>query len=248
MITGRHRSQAAGEAGLSIRPRTLVIALLLLLALPILVSFAVAGDPLLDWASNLIERADSPTAIALTCVFLLAGDVLLPVPSSLVAASAASLLEPLPAVLAITLGILLSTTLGWLLGRTLRTTALERLISGASLSEADRAFGRWGIWAFACSRTVPILSEEFAILTGVHRLAFFRTVLPVTVASALPTSLFYVIAVRSLGLDRDAEPSFWALLGVASVLPILGLTAAFLLRCRSGRPKDQPPCSSADGP
>ncbi len=230
------------------RPRTLAIALVLLLALPILVSFALAGDPLLEWASDLIDRADTPTGIAIACVLLLAGDVLLPVPSSIVATSAASLLQPLPAMLAITLGILTSTSVGWLLGRTLRATALERLISGASLMQADDAFGRWGVWAFACSRTVPILSEELAILTGVHRLPFIRVVLPVTVASALPTALFYVIAVRSLGLDRDAEPSFWALLGVASVLPILGLTAALVLRRRSGRPKDQPPCSSAEGP
>jgi membrane protein DedA with SNARE-associated domain len=233
---------------ISASPRALALAILVILAVPILVTFALGGEPLLGWSAAQIDRADTPLGIALLCTALLAGDVLLPVPSSLVAASAASLLEPLAAILAITLGILLSTTLGWILGRTLRSTALDRFVHRDALANADRAFGRWGLWAFACSRTVPILSEEFAILTGVHRLGFLRTVLPVTLASALPTALFYVIAVRSLGLERDADPPFWALLGVASVLPILGLAVAVIRRRSQRRSSDQPPCSSADGP
>jgi uncharacterized membrane protein YdjX (TVP38/TMEM64 family) len=207
-------------------PRRLALALLVALALPILLSFALLEDPLATWSDTALSAQRSPAALTALCAALLAGDVLLPVPSSIVATAAARMLEPPFALAAIVGGSVAGATLGWLLGRFLRRAALSRIVDADALERADRSFGRWGLWAYACTRAVPILAEEFAILAGAHRVSFWRVYLPLTVAASVPMGLFYVVAVRVLATGEGNEPPFWALALVASALPILGLVVS----------------------
>jgi membrane protein DedA with SNARE-associated domain len=221
-------------------PRRLFLALLVALALPLLLAFALFDDPLRAFADGLLDDGRSRDAVALIVALLLAGDVLLPVPSSLVATLAASMLDAPRAVAAIAGGTAAGSALGWCLGRLLRGAALARIVDPEALRRADASFARWGLWAYACTRTVPILAEEFAILAGAHRVPFLRVFLPITLAASLPVALFYAIAVRIAGLAHDEEPPFWALMLVASVLPLAGL-AIVRVRPRDARPSSTSP-------
>ncbi|MBL9148245.1 MAG: VTT domain-containing protein [Phycisphaerae bacterium] len=207
-------------------PRRLALTLLVVLAIPIIASFALLEDPLATWSDAALAAQGSPMSIAALCAGLLASDILLPIPSSVVATFAARMLDPTYAVAAIVGGSAASATLGWLLGRLLRRAALERVVGADALERADRSFGRWGLWAYACTRAVPILAEELAILAGAHRVPFWRVYLPLTLAASLPMALFYVAAVRLLSRTDGADPPFWALALVASALPLLGLVVA----------------------
>jgi membrane protein DedA with SNARE-associated domain len=221
-------------------PRRLFLALLVALALPLLFAFALFEDPLRTFADGLLDEERSCDAIALIVALLLAGDVLLPVPSSLVATLAASMLDAPRAIVAIAGGTVAGSTLGWCLGRFLRGAALARIVEPEALRRADASFARWGLWAYACTRTIPILAEEFAILAGAHRVRLLRVFLPVTIAASLPVAILYAVAVRIAGLGHDDDPPFWALFVVASALPLAGL-AALRLRRRDERPSSTSP-------
>jgi uncharacterized membrane protein YdjX (TVP38/TMEM64 family) len=220
------RPRATGLAALVSTPRRLFLTLLVALGMPILATFLFFEDPLIGWTERFVDGRRSMNAIAVACAALLAADLLLPIPSSLVATLAASLLDPARAFLAIVVGSAASASGGWLLGRLLRGAALARFVDPEALAHADASFGRWGLWAYACTRAVPILAEEFAILAGVHRVGFWRVFLPLTLAATLPMAAFYLIAVRAAKLVRGEDPPFWLLLLVASVLPLLGLALA----------------------
>lgn len=223
-------------------PRRLFLALLVALALPLLLAFALFDDPLRAFADGLLDGGRSRDAIALIVALLLAADVLLPVPSSLVATLAASMLDAPRAIVAIAGGTAAGSVIGWCLGRLLRGAALARIVDPEALRRADASFARWGLWAYACTRTVPILAEEFAILAGAHRVPLLRVFLPITIAASLPVAVFYAVAVRIAGLGQEEEPPFWALLIVASVLPVAGLA---VLRVRRIMRPDAPPSSTS---
>jgi uncharacterized membrane protein YdjX (TVP38/TMEM64 family) len=231
---GDVRQPASRLAGILSTPGRIMAALFVVLAAPILLAFLLFEDPLLAWTRAALDGA-SPDAIAVLCALLLATDILLPVPSSIVATAAATALDPTRAFLAIAIGSTTSASLGWALGRCLRPALPGRIVDAQALDRADRLYARWGSWAFACTRAVPILAEEFAILAGVHRVPFWRVHLPLTLLASTPMAAFYVIAVRAAALATGDEPPFWFLVVVASTLPLLGLALAKWIGARASR-------------
>lgn len=226
--TGRSRVALAVGRLLFGTQRRLLVTVALALAAPILLAFLILERPMAVWSEALLEGRRSADAIAVGCASLLAADIILPIPSSIVATVAARLLDPGRALAAIAGGSAASAAIGWLLGRLLRGAALARIADPATLARADASFARWGLWAFAATRAVPLFAEEFAILAGVHRVPFWRTFLPLTLAACVPLAVFYVVALRVASLAIGDEPPVWVLFLVASVLPVLAMAIARL--------------------
>lgn len=147
---------------------------------------------------------------------LLALDVVLPVPSSVVMVALGKLYGfAAGAVLGLT-GSVASAALAWALGR--RGEAwLARLLGPSERAAADAWLARYGAFALALTRPVPILAETLALLAGARALPLPRVLLASTLG-ILPAALLYAWA-GSAGRDAVEDALlFLATLLVAGVL------------------------------
>lgn len=173
--------------------------------------------------------AGEPMLAMLATIGLLAADLALPVPGSVVMTMAGYLLG-LPGALASFAGAMLATSCGFELTRAGRR-ARWRWLDAATTVQLDRFFAAWGPWAILLSRAVPMAAEVVCCLAG---------------ASAMPRSRFYGLAAAGVaplcGLyawaGASAREGTSALaLGAALGVPAISFAAwSALLRARSARP------------
>jgi uncharacterized membrane protein YdjX (TVP38/TMEM64 family) len=142
-----------------------------LLVLAVLAPFALFGAPLEHWS---LERLSAPApglAIAALALGLLTVDVLLPIPSSLVAVAAGHALGVVAAAAVVWVGLTLSCVLGYGLGRWLGAPGLRRLLGP---DEVERTAARLqrprGLLLLAACRAVPVASEVTVLVAGSLRL------------------------------------------------------------------------------
>lgn len=182
---------------------TLVIVLALLIPI---VPFAIVGElPGERWLS---ATDDNSSAFALTGMGLLASDVLLPVPSSIVGTLLGARLGFIPGWLWAWLGL----TLGNLVGYGLGSIWPARL--SAELPEQPT------LALLFISRPVPVLAEAMTITAGAARASF----LPVLAACAAGNG-FYALALAGNGAALLPD----ALIGPGLILPMSLPVVAWLL-------------------
>lgn len=122
-------------------------------------------------------------------VALLIGDVVLPVPSSLVMIALGSLFGLwLGAGLSL-IGAVGAGTVGFGIGRG-GGGALNRFIGPRERERADRFVGRWGLVAIALTRAVPILAETTVIVAGTSRIRW-PAMLAAVVIGSLPVAFVF---------------------------------------------------------
>lgn len=130
-----------------------------------------------DYFTGLAARAASgdvskPAAVAVIGG-LLALDVLLPVPSSVVSAAAGVLLGFLGGAAVVWTGMMVSCVIAYAIGsRSLRLT--RRIVGDDSLKRAGEVAARYGTFAIALCRPVPVLAETSVIFAGVTRVPVGR--------------------------------------------------------------------------
>jgi uncharacterized membrane protein YdjX (TVP38/TMEM64 family) len=148
--------------------------------------------------------------IAVVGPALLAADVLLPVPSSVVMVAHGTLFGAALGTLLSMVGNLGAVLLGWAAGRRGR----RLLLGGATeeqLSRAGRALDRWGPAAIIVTRPLPIIAETVTIMAGANGmrpvpllaagavgslpLAVAYALVGSTAASMLSTSVVFVVLV-----------------------------------------------------
>lgn len=146
--------------------------------------------PLLSDPSPWLGRGGVVAAVL--GVGLLAVDVLLPVPASLVMMANGALFGPAAGALLSLLGTVAAALLGFSVGRR-GGTLFMRLVPGDERARADRLLARWGALAIIVTRPVPILADTVAILAGASSLSWRRVALAAGVG-ALPPSLLFALA------------------------------------------------------
>ena len=156
---------------------------------------------------------------ALVGLALLTGDVLLPVPSTLVMVANGALFGVVIGTALSLVGSLGAGLVGFGLGR--RSGALvARLVPEEEQRRANNLLERWGDLAIVVTRPVPIVAETVAVLAGTSQLTWRRMTLA-TLGGALPASLLYAVtgataatfdnAVLIFGLVLLVAGAFWAL-------------------------------------
>jgi uncharacterized membrane protein YdjX (TVP38/TMEM64 family) len=142
-----------------------------LLALAVLAPFALFGASLEHWSVARLSAPVPALAVAALALGLLAVDVLLPVPSSLVAVAAGHVLGVAAAAAIVWAGLTLSCVLGYGLGRWLGAPGLRRLVGAAEVERtARRLQAPRGLLLLAASRAVPVASEVTVLVAGSLRL------------------------------------------------------------------------------
>lgn len=190
-----------------------LIGLGILLVLAILIPFAIFGGPIERWTERFLETsAGHPRAVALVLGGLLAGDMLLPVPSSLVSTACGRSFGFVGGTLVSFAGMTVSAVMGYLLGWSASGIARRRLRT-SDLETLARLHGRWGVWMLAAVRPVPVLAEASVLFAGLARLPWPRA-LPLVVCANLAVSAVYG-AIGALAHGRHA--TLLAFIGAAAL-------------------------------
>lgn len=196
----------------------------------ILVPFLAVGAQVDSWAAGEID--ESPAFWAGLVVFaLLAGDVLLPVPSSLVAIAAGSALGALLGTLVVATAMTVGCALGFVLAGRLGSPFCLHVIGPAQFARTEDLIARFGVPVLVVCRPVPVLAEASVLVAGAARLPLREGLF-----ATGPANVGIAAVYASLGSLATGPLSVLVVFAGACILP----AGAWLLtrRLRSaGRPR-----------
>jgi uncharacterized membrane protein YdjX (TVP38/TMEM64 family) len=190
----------------------------------VLVPFLLFGEAFTAFGDYLTRGGLPARVVVPVVIALLALDVFLPVPSSLVSVGAGALLGFFRGTLIVWLGMTAGCMLGYAVGARLAGLA-RRFIGETDLKRASQLLDRHGVWAVAACRAVPVLAEASVVFCGLARTRL-RTFLLMSSLSNLAVAAVYA-AVGHYALQVD---SFLLAFAGAMTLPALGMFLAGRLR------------------
>lgn len=194
----------------------------------VLLPFLLFGERMEAWTADLLRTgAERPAVVALGIVLLLAGDLFLPVPSSLVGTAAGYFLGFVGGTLTSLAGMTAGALLAYALGKGSGRTVARRFVGRGEVERLERLRERFGDWAIVVARPLPVLAEASAVLAGMGRMPLRRFLL-LTTLSNLGISAAYA----AIGRFSSAADSF--LLAVAGAVLLPGLVMLLLKLLRGG--------------
>jgi uncharacterized membrane protein YdjX (TVP38/TMEM64 family) len=195
-----------------------------LLLTAILVPFFLWEDRIHAATTAFLQMPHSRWLISVALAGLLAADIVLPVPSSLVNLAAGSLLGPWSGTAVAWTGLMVSSVAGYLIGQGASGTALRRLV-GSGEGGAAQATAAHGHWGLVVCRGVPVLAEASVVLAGFNRMPFQRFL-----AVCALSNLGIAAAYSAIGAYAVDTGSFLAAFAGAVCVPALGLFLTRKLR------------------
>lgn len=192
---------------------------ILLFAL-VLVPFLLFEEEFNALAARITSGDTSPTLTALAIGGLLALDVFLPVPSSIVSTAAGVVMGLAAGATVVWIGMMIGCLVGYAVGRQSAPLA-RRLVGEDGLARAAHLVDRYGVWAVVLCRPIPVLAEATVVFAGLVR-APLRRFLWLTAGSNLGIAVGYA-AVGSYSMRLD---SFLMAFVGAIVVPGLALIVA----------------------
>lgn len=192
-------------------------ALVIGIALAVIASKVLVEDMLgLTWMGLVQRFVTTPSVSAAALVVgLLAVDLLVPVPSSLLMILSGAVFGVLPGGLLSLAGSLAGNLLGFEAARRYGRDATRRFIGDAQLARMQGVFASHGAVAILVSRPLPVLMETLSVaagLSGMRRGPF----LAASLAGTLPVVFVYAWAgSRSLG-EGTLVPAIVMLIAVAA--------------------------------
>lgn len=150
--------------------RLLVVLTLAAIAVP-LVPFVLCGARLDHAIGAWLDPPPPPAVLAVVEVGILAADLLLPVPSSLVATLGGASLGLLGGTACAWVGMTLGAVAGWWLGRAVGGRAAGGLDAG-DRAALQRQQERLGPLFIVLTRPVPLVAEAVSLLAGATRMRF----------------------------------------------------------------------------
>jgi uncharacterized membrane protein YdjX (TVP38/TMEM64 family) len=169
-----------------------------LLLIVILTPFFLFEETMNAW----VERLTGPHAqlgmVTIAVVSLLALDVVLPVPSSVVSTAAGAALGFLPGLLASTAGMTLGSILGYACGRKWGLPLTRRMVRQRDLEHVSNRFQKGAGWALAVMRPVPVLAEASSLFAGVAGVPIPQYLLITTLANIGISALYCAAGAKAL--------------------------------------------------
>lgn len=196
-----------------------------LLATLVVIPYFVLGQEFHLLSRDLMTSQASRFGVAVAGLALLAADIVLPVPSSVMISLMGSLLGIVVATVVGAAGLSLGCAMGYLLGRNLGRAFAERQMGREDFDYLSGLIDRHGAWALAACRPVPVLAEASVIAAGVAGVPAART-LGVTSLANIGVAAVYA----SIGASAEGTGGLIAAFMAALAVPALGLVAARLLR------------------
>lgn len=195
----------------------------LVLAIPI-VPFVLFGARMEAWVQAWGEHPAGRPLTALLIVALLASDIFLPVPSSVVSTLGGAQLGGWLGTAVSWLGMTLGAALGFALARRWGYAVAARFSNPAELQQTGPLCERYGPSVLILTRAVPVLAEASVLLLGVHRLSW-RRFLPPVMLSNLGLAVAYSL------FGDYAQTHHWLPLGLAVSVALPLLATAVMRAC-----------------
>ncbi|UUO06749.1 VTT domain-containing protein [Blastopirellula sp. J2-11] len=179
--------------------------------------------PLLFWEAEaeavIAHWSEHPPGAPLTALIvfaLLATDIFLPVPSSVVSTLAGSELGTVLATLVCWAGMTTGAVIAFALARRYGDAIVRRYTQESDVIAMQKVADRIGPWGIALTRALPILAEAIVLLLGASRLEWRRFLPPMLLAN-LGIALAYA-AFGELAAQHE-----WILVaaGVSAAAPLL---------------------------
>jgi len=149
----------------------------------VLVPFFLFEDVFAGLASRIQEGGMPAITTATVIAGLLAADIVLPVPSSIVSTAAGALLGFWNGAAVCWIGMTAGCLFGYALGSRAARGPASRLVGANDLERAASVVERYGDWALVVSRPVPVLAEASVIFAGIIRVPFKRFALITTLSN-----------------------------------------------------------------
>jgi uncharacterized membrane protein YdjX (TVP38/TMEM64 family) len=184
----------------------------------VVVPFLLLEEPFLRF-TGLLLNAHHRWMLSGLVVGLLAADVFLPVPSSLVGTGASALLGFAGGFAATWLGLTLGCVLGYWFGTTAGRGLVSRVVSEEELVSAENLFVRFGTLALLMCRAVPVFAEVSVVFAGISRMPFRTFGIVVATSNAGLGAAYAAIGYFALTVDSF----LFGLIGAIALPVIAGL-------------------------
>ena len=195
-----------------LRSWPIVLAVLLVPIVP----FVLVGGRIDEWFIAWQERTRDPPSAALMIVGLLATDILLPIPSSMVSTFGGGKLGWLLGTLASWVGMSLGAIIGFALTRWLGPSFTRWFVKPESLSQMSKLSQRYGPSVIVLTRGIPVLAEASVLLLGLERLPWRMFLPPLLLAN-----LGLAFAYSAFGDFAQQYNSVPLALAISILLPVL---------------------------
>lgn len=196
-----------------------------LVLLLIIGPFLLFGETIEAWTAEFLKGAQGHRpVIALVLGGLLASDIVLPIPSSVVSTGCGAFLGFVVGTLVSCAGMIVSCVAGFGLGTAARPLA-RRMMGEREMLRLEHLYQRFGDWTIVITRPVPVLAEATVLFAGTGKLPFGRFVLLSSLANVCISAVY--AAVGSFAANVNAF-----LLAVAASLLVPGLAILLLRKAR----------------
>ncbi|MGZ8285068.1 MAG: TVP38/TMEM64 family protein [Allosphingosinicella sp.] len=204
-----------------VHPQSKWIAAGFVLVTLILLPFLLFEGQVLEVARDLFGTGGQAGALlALAIVALFAGDVFLPVPSSLVSVAAVALFGWAGGLL-IWIGMTIGCGLGYWLGSRAGRPLAERFLGRHEVARAQRIAADVGPATLVLTRAVPILAEAATVAAGLTAMPLRRFALTTGLANAGIALVYVALGTSAAG----SAGSFPFLFAAAIAVPATGWIA-----------------------
>jgi uncharacterized membrane protein YdjX (TVP38/TMEM64 family)/precorrin-6B methylase 2 len=194
----------------------------------ILLPFFFFGPQLEAWTESFIDSATGyPVWIAMVLGSLLAVDILLPLPSSLISTAAGFLLGLVRGLFTSWIGMTASCVIGFWLGKKYGRSAACKIVGESELERLEVLSRRVGNWVIVISRPVPMLAEASVLFAGISGMSTSQFLL-LTTLSNLGISAVYA-AVGALSANAN---SFLLAFAGSILIPLLTMIVSKTLQDR----------------
>ena len=189
----------------TLRWTVLVVGVLGLVVVP----WLVWGTALEHWVAAQLAARETPPYFAWWVVGLLAADVFLPVPSSIVAVAAGVFLGVGVGSVATFTGLMLGCVLGYGCGARWGPTAARKVVGEAEWSRAERWAQRFGAGLVLVMRPVPVMAEATTFYAGACRVPLFRFLGASVLGNAVIAVVYGAVGGSTVN-SGDLEPALMA--------------------------------------
>ena len=195
------------------RPAMLIC---LVLLIPLAPFFFVGEERIESWINYVAGRETPHSTLALILFGLLASDIILPVPSSVVNTLAGWQLGTFWGTIVCWAGMSVGAVSGFWLARWCGPVIVNRFSRQKELERTKKIIDRFGPFALIIVRGVPVLAEASVLLTGMHRLAWNKFWPPVLLANFCLATTY-----AAFGDISQAYGMYSISLAAAIVLPVI---------------------------
>jgi uncharacterized membrane protein YdjX (TVP38/TMEM64 family) len=180
----------------------------------ILVPFFLFADRIDVWLTRFLSGQNGSAIIALILSGLLAGDIVLPIPSSVISAACGYTLGAPLGLLVSWFGMTLGCLGGYYIGQ--RSRKVRYFSSNGQTGKMEMFFSRYGNWTLMICRAIPVLAESSVVYAGFCGMPF-TNFLWMTVLSNLGISAVYAFT----GALYSEKHSFYLAFFASAFVPVL---------------------------